>query len=81
MSGPRSYPVALDGEVETLCLYGDTTWSHATRVGWLSEGGVIATVVVCAPVGCHEVDHGEERWYGLDGDLIEAIPIEGDRLD
>ena len=52
--------------------------THATRIGWSSEGPIIAEVVVCAPSGCSETERRELLWYALDGrwleDLTSALP-------
>ena len=52
--------------------------THATRIGWSAEGAVIATVAVCAPSGCGDVERRELLWYGLDGrpmpELTSEVP-------
>jgi hypothetical protein len=48
--------------------------THATHIGWSSEGPVIARVVVCAPGGCEDVEREELLWYGLDGEWLEDMP-------
>ena len=125
------YPLAVDGELETRCLFGETPcigdvtptlapdgtvyvalgnprsgvsetdptggrieaygpdgqlvagWpvqlperTHAMRIGWSTEGAVIASVVVCGTSGCGSDDEYEEHWYGMDGRLIAIHPVE-----